>query len=488
MKRRGFVSALPRAIGEAMRIEATTLGRLLAVTAGMILLFVTPCASQEGASAKVDEYIKAEMQKQRIPGLSLAVIKDGQIILAKGYGLANVEHQVPVKPETIFQSGSVGKQFTATAVMILVEEGKIKLDDSISKYLDNTPKSWSGITVRHLLTHTAGMIMYPYQFGLRNDYTEDELLKHAASIPLTFQPGEKWSYSNLGYFVLGIMISKLTGKFYGDFLKERIFKPLGMNTARVINEADIIPNRAAGYRLEKGELKNQEWVSPTLNSTADGSLYLTVLDMAKWDAALYGEKILKKSSLDQMWTAVKLNNGETYPYGFGWFPSETQGRRVIYHGGGWQGFTSFIGRYVDDKLTVVVFANLAQANSDKIARDVAAIYNPELMAPPVKAIEDKEPKVTALVKELVRQFAEGAVDPDLFIPEARAKLFPDAAKQAGAFLKSLGALSLVELVERKEEGGNRVYRYRLTFKETILFGKIMLTKEGKIAGIQFQPE
>jgi CubicO group peptidase (beta-lactamase class C family) len=335
---------------------------------------VKPGVAQDDTSAKVDKYINDEMQKQQIPGLSLAVIKAGQIILAKGYGFANVEHQVPVKPETIFQSGSVGKQFTATAVMILVEEGKIKLDDSISKYLDNTPKSWEGITVRRLLTHTAGMIMYPKNLNLREDYTEDELLNQAASIPLSFQPGEKWSYSNLGYFVLGIMISKLTGKFYGDFIQDRIFKPLGMNTARVINEEDIIPNRAAGYRLENGKLKNQEWFSPTFNSTADGSLYLTVLDMAKWDASLYGEKILKRSSLDQMWTAVRLKDGETYPYGFGWQLHEAQGGRVIYHGGGWQGFTSFIGRYVDDKLTIVVFANLAQARPGNIANEVAAIY------------------------------------------------------------------------------------------------------------------
>ncbi len=212
--------------------------------------------------------------------------------------------------------------------MILVEEGKIKLDDSIRQYLDNTPKSWKGITVRHLLTHTAGMIMYPKNLNLREDYTEDELLNHATSIPLTFQPGEKWSSSNLGYFVLGLMISKLTGKFYGNFIQERIFKPLGMNTARVINEADIIPNRAAGYRLENGKLKNQKWFSPTFNSTADGSLYLTVLDMAKWDAALYGEKILKRSSLDQMWTAVGLNDGKTYPYGLGWQLYDAQGGRV----------------------------------------------------------------------------------------------------------------------------------------------------------------
>jgi CubicO group peptidase (beta-lactamase class C family) len=452
------------------------------------LLFAAPCAAQEIISDKVDEYIKAEMQKQRIPGLSLAVIKDGRIILAKGYGLANVEHQVPVKPETIFQSGSVGKQFTATAVMILVEEGKIVLDESISKYLDGAPESWKGVTVRRLLTHTSGMTDYPKDFDFRRDYTEDELLKRAALVQLAFQPGEKWSYSNLGYVTLGILISKVTGKFYGDFIQERIFKPLGMNTARIISEADIIPNRAAGYRLVNGELKNQEWVSPTLNTTADGSLYLTVLDMAKWDAALYGEKILKKSSLDQMWTAARLNDGKTHPYGFGWGLGEAQGHRFVQHGGAWQGFRSGISRFVDDKLTVVAFANLAQADPEKIARGVAEIYNPELIAPPVKAIEDKEPKVTALVKELLQKFPEGSADPDLFTPEARAVLFADNARRIYESLKPLGAPDLVELVERNEEKGNRFYRYRLTFKDEILFWTIWLTKEDKIAGIRLRIE
>jgi CubicO group peptidase (beta-lactamase class C family) len=347
---------------------------MLAVTAGIILLFVAPYSARDGIPAKVDEYIKAEMQKQRVPGLSLAVIKDGQVVLAKGYGIANVEHEVPVKPETIFQSGSVGKQFTATAVMMLVEEGKIGLNDKINKYFTDAPESWKEITVRHLLTHTAGTTDYPKDFDFRRDYTEDELLKRAASIPLAFQPGEKWSYSNLGYMVLGILVSKVTGKFYGDFIQERIFRPLGMKTARIISEVDIVPNRAAGYRLVNGDLKNQQWVSPTLNTTADGSLYLTALDMVKWDAALYGEKILKKSSLEQMWTAVKLNGGKTHPYGFGWSLGERRGHRIIEHGGAWQGFKSYIARYVDDKLTIVVFANLAQADDQKIVRGVAAIY------------------------------------------------------------------------------------------------------------------
>ena len=205
----------------------------------------------------------------------------------------------------------MGKQFTATAIMMLVEEGKISLDDSITKYFPEAPATWKPVTVRHLLSHTGGFTDYPKNFDFRKDRSEDELLKIVEAIPLAFPPGTNWSYSNLGYLTLGILIHRVTGTFYGDVLQERIFRPLGMQTTRIISEADIIPNRSAGYRLVKGELKNQEWVSPVLNTTADGSLYFSILDLAKWDAALYTEKLLKRSSLDQMWTVVKLNNGQT---------------------------------------------------------------------------------------------------------------------------------------------------------------------------------
>ena len=342
----------------------------------LLLVFSFTCFAQDGVSTKVDDYIRTEMQTQQIPGLALAVIKDGQIVIAKGYGLANVEHQVPVKPETIFQSGSMGKQFTATAVMMLVEEGKLNLEDKITKYFPDGPEAWRNITVRHLLTHTSGMTDYPQDFDLRRDYTEDELYQRIKSIPLAFQPGDKWSYSNLAYVMLGILIHKVSGKFYGDFLQERVFKPLEMTTARVISEEDIVANRAAGYRVENGQLKNQNWVSPSLNTTADGALYLTIHDMAKWDAALYTEKLLKKSSLEQMWTPVKLNDGKTHPYGFGWALGEVSGRRLIEHGGAWQGFKAHISRYADDKMTVILFANQIRANQTKLAHGVAAIFNP----------------------------------------------------------------------------------------------------------------
>ena len=343
----------------------------------LIFLLSIGCLAQNSIETKVDEYIRAEMKAQQIPGVALAVIKDGKTIIARGYGLANVEHQVPVKPETIFQSGSTGKQFTATAVMMLVEEGKLALDDNIIRHFPDAPPSWQNITVRHMLTHTSGMTDYPQDFDLRRDYTEDELYQRIKAIPLAFQPGEKWSYSNLAYVMLGILIHKVSGKFYGDFLQERIFKPLEMTTARIISESDIVPNRAAGYLIVNGQLKNQDWVSPSLNTTADGALYLTIYDMAKWDAALYTEKLLKRSSLEQMWTPVKLNDGTTFPYGFGWGLGNVRDHRVIEHGGSWQGFKAQILRYVDDKLTIILFANQARANQTKLAHDIAAIVNPE---------------------------------------------------------------------------------------------------------------
>lgn len=346
---------------------------LLATNAGL--------AQSSPLAAAVNDYVKAEMQRQHIPGLALLVVKDGKIVRAEGFGLANVELQVPVKPETIFQSGSVGKQFTATAVMMLVEEGKVSLDDPLTEFFPDAPPAWKEVTVRELLSHTAGFGDYPKNFNFRKDWTEDELLKVVKSIPLAYPPGTKWAYSNLGYLTLGILIHRVTGEFYGDFLQQRIFRPLDMSSTRIISEADIVPNRAAGYRLVKGELKNQEWVSPMMNTTADGSLYFSIVDLAKWDAALYTESLLKKSSLDQMWTPALLKGGQVNAgrpnsghYGFGWFIDDRNGHRCIHHDGSWQGFETAIDRYVDDRLTVVALSNLADAAPGKITRHVAEMY------------------------------------------------------------------------------------------------------------------
>ena len=457
------------------------------VRAAVILAAATvvlAASSQTDLPARIDIYIAGEMKRQTIPGIALGVVKDGQPLVVKGYGLANVEHQVPVKPETIFQSGSVGKQFTSALAMLLVEDGKLGLDDTISQHLGAVPTAWNAITVRHLLTHTAGLTDYPKGFDFRRDYTEDELLKRIGEVPLAFQPGERFQYSNLGYATLGILIGKVGGKFYGDQLQERIFTPLGMTTARVISESDLVPNRAAGYRLVLGQLRNQDWVSPTMNTTADGSLYLTLHDMITWDAALTNGTLLKPASLDAIWTPVTLSSGATHPYGFGWGIANRNGHRLIEHGGAWQGFVAHISRFVDDKLTVIVFVNRAGVQSGTLANAVAAIVNPDLAAKP---LEDTEPAITASHRKVLQDLIDDNVDKSLFTPEVLETALP-AIERTRAEVKSLGPIDGIEVLERASKDGTRLHRYRVRFRNANAILAVVLNADGKIASLNLRPE
>lgn len=472
----------------------------------LLLALLLAASTLAGAQAsapdsKVEDAVLAEMKREHIPGLALGVYRDGQIVKVQGYGLANVELNVPVKPETIFQSGSVGKQFTATAIMMLVEEGKVSLDDSVTKYFPDAPASWKPIRVKNLLSHTSGLSEYETEartkpgalFDLRQDHTETELFKMIATLPIENPPGERWAYRNTNYVLLGFLIHKVTGELYGDFLQERIFKPLGMNSTRIISEADIIPNRSAGYRLVKGaQLKNQDWVSPTYNTTADGAIYFNVLDLAKWDAALYTERLLKESSLDHVWTVFRLDDGKPNPgnYGFAWAIDRINGHRVIEHSGAWQGFTTDIARYVDDKLTVVVLTNLDSAHSQpgKIAHMVAGLYNPALTPPIPKPIEDHEPQVTAFVRQTVERLAAGQADPNIFAPEMRAQFSPEELKEAGEALKGLGDLKSLDLIERRQEDAKRHYRYRAVFGGQAYVVAVTLDANGKIAALGYEEE
>lgn len=286
--------------------------------------------------------------------------------------------------ETVFQSGLIGKTCTAALIMLLAEDGKLSLDDPISRHLPNTPPAWNIITIRHLLTQTSGLGDPYVKLDFRKDYSDEELIALESAIPVLFAPGERYSYSNMDYHLLGFICNKAGGKFYGDQLRERIFDPLGMGT-RIISESDIVPRRAAGYEWANAALRNQGWVAPKLNTTADGSLYLTARDLAKWDHALYGDKILNARIRDASWLPAKLNNGGNSNYGYGWQLNKRNGHRMIAHGGAWQGFTSQLNRFVDDKLTVIVLANSATANPSKFADVIAGHYVPALAILPCQA-------------------------------------------------------------------------------------------------------
>lgn len=448
----------------------------------------------------IDNFVSSEMAHQKIPGLGLGIYSRGTILLAKGYGQANLELRVPVRPETIFQSGSVGKQFVSAAIMMLVEEGELSLDDSITKFFPKAPASWKPILIKNLLSHTSGLSEYETDertapngpFYLRLDFTEDELTKKIEAMPIEWAPGSRWDYRNTNYVLLGFIIHKVTGKFYADFLNERIFKPLGMNSTRLISDAEIIPNRASGYELDDGQLKNQSWVSPTFNSTADGALYFNVLDLAKWDAALYGTQLLKASSLDRIWSIYPLNDGKANPagYGFGWFIGEQKDHKRIEHSGAWQGFTTQISRYPDDSLTVVVLTNLdaGHSNPGLIAHAVAGLVIPALLSK-LTAISDSDPALASRLTALLDQITEGADPRSQLTHNLQERMKPEVFKNIRKRLADFWPGGTLRLVKR-EAGpeGQPVSTFRIQKGQNanlIIFG---LDSSGKIAILTMAPD
>jgi CubicO group peptidase (beta-lactamase class C family) len=459
-----------------MRRCALTLHVATAVT-----LVAQAASAQPVAAARIDSVVRAGMTRQRIPGVAVAVVRNGAVVIAKGYGEANVEHHVPVGPETIFQSGSVGKQFTSAAVMLLVEDGKIGLGDPLTKYFPNAPEHWRGITVRHLLTHTSGIPDYTTDaMDYRRDYTEDELAQMAFGLKPEFPPGSRWNYSNTGYVVLGIIIHKASGKFYGDVLRERVFGPLGMQTARVITEEDIVPNRAAGYRLVRGELKNQEWVAPKLNTTADGSLYLSLRDYIAWDAGLRAKKVLSPESWKAIHTPVTLTSGNRYPYGFGWSIDTLAGQVRIHHGGSWQGFQTYISRYLGDDMTIVALSNLGNSQPGVIVDSVAALFNPAFRSKPPAAIADTDASTRAKLEAVLAATRDGTLSPNDFA-YVRAGFFPSAARAYQQALAGLGNPDRVTLYERTVLGDDRISVYDVAYGSRVFRVRLGLAPDGKVS-------
>ncbi|MCY7345535.1 MAG: beta-lactamase family protein [Pyrinomonadaceae bacterium] len=366
-----------------------TLSKILLIAFAMMATVSAQSSSDIQArrqTEKVDLFVREKMKSKNIPGLSLAVVRDGKIILAKGYGMANLELNVPATKKTNYSIASITKTFTALATMMLVETGKISLEDPISKHFSNLPAAWNAVTVRQLLNHTSGISSFtthekiPCPVGKDvRDYNQTDVLKEVACLPLDFAPGERWLYGDTGYYLLGMLIEKVSGKTYEQFLRERMFTPLRMSDTRLISYTELIPNRADGYNFQNGSFRHATRFE--INEFSNAGLVSTVLDMAKLDAALYTEKLLKRATLNQMWTSAKLNNGEivaSYGLGFGLTPY--QGRRRVGHsGGGGLGFATAFTRFVDDKVTVIVLSNADQEGFtiSEMANEIAAFYFPQ---------------------------------------------------------------------------------------------------------------
>jgi CubicO group peptidase (beta-lactamase class C family) len=335
----------------------------------------------------LDDAIAAELARQDIPGLALAVVERGKVVRLSGHGLANIEHRVPVTPDTVFQAGSTAKQFVSIGILMLASEGKLSLDDPLAKFLPDIPRQWHDIRLRHLMAHSSGLGEDPpgvnYQLSpdsaaLRRIFYRTAKLRPA---------GKGWGYSNTGYAMLGLVIEKLTGQPYHRFLDTRLFAPLGMKATRAITEAEIVPNRAAGYEHEGGKLgaplRNQAWVSQSFNSTADGSTYITARDFAAFLAALDDPPAaLAPHFAEMVRPVIPIEPNSPVSYGYGWFVTTIGGRAVQYHSGSWQGFRVHMVRYPEQQVSLVFLVNSDLPERRALVETVIKAVLPGYPVPP----------------------------------------------------------------------------------------------------------
>ncbi|GAB4056026.1 serine hydrolase domain-containing protein [Spirosoma litoris] len=344
-----------------------------------LLLFVAFLLFQHGSWAQVaqvstdsvDAIIKTHMTSKHIQGVSIAVVRQGKVTLAKGYGLANVELNVPATPQSVFAIASVSKQFIATGILMLAQEGKLGLDDDIHKFYPDAPQTWQGITLRHLLSHTSGIVREAPAFDPAKIQPDSVVVKSAFPLPLQFPIGTKWQYCNVGYFALADIIRKVSGQPWATFLKQRVFTPLAMTATRTTTLSEIVPNRVDGYEWDKDHLHR---AIPYRALRPSGAFLSTVLDLAKWDGALYTTNYLTEASQKQMLTPFVLKDGTPYPYGLGWRIDSFQGTQWVHHGGSLPGFRTEYARFPQAGLSVIVLTNGEEANPETIAKEIASLY------------------------------------------------------------------------------------------------------------------
>ena len=419
------------------------------------------------------------MRRQRIPGLSLAIVKDGKIVKARGYGRANLETDTPATEKTVYKIASVSKQFLAAGIMLLAQDGKVDLDDHVGKYFPDAPESWKEITLRHLLSHTSGLIRDIPNFDPLKEITDADAIKTAYAAPLQFAPGAKWLYSNVGYYILAEIITRVSGKHWSDFLNELVFSPLKMTRTRTTTVTVIVPDRANGYSMTgRGPQNADVWFA----LRPSGAFISTVVDMAKWDAALSSDLVLTAATKEQMWAPAKLNDGSTAKYGYGWFVEPVNGHRRVYHDGGLPGFRTTMVRFPDDKLTIILLSNLDSAEIPKMARMISGFYLPAVAPVPEKALTDTEPEITAKVRSLIDGFINGNLDKNLLAPDIAAEINDRMVKILSTELSSSGKINAVTLVEKTVKNDKRTYRYRLDYKNDSFYFVCTFDKDNKIVG------
>lgn len=430
----------------------------------------------------VDDYVRSQLGPRHLPGVSLAVIRDGKIVKAAGYGLASLELNAPATERTVYEIGSISKQFAADAILLLAEDGKLSLDDLLSKYLKKTPPAWSAITLRHVLTHTSGLPDFDIGnigFSYRREYSEEEFVDLLAAHPLEFTPGERWNYTN-GFPLLGIVVERVSGMPYVDFVRTRIFDKLGLASARFKSNTDLVPNRADGYYFKDGKYSHGETLRPMLIAP-NGGVMINVLDFAAWDMAMTSGRLLSAASLTAMTTPVRLSNGRTVGHGLGWFMDQFNGHRFGAHWGTTvTGHSSVIRRYVNDHVTVIMLANLDDGGFgiDAMSKRIADLYVPGVDLRGLTVVKNADAAHIADIKK-----AAMAID----LPAPVKARIATAITSATAF-ESLGGEAVTEAHFNLNPALVRQEWYRAQTPAGVRYFTIRLDAAGRVLGVLIEDE
>lgn len=439
--------------------------------------------------AQIDEYVQAQMSRRHMPGMALLVTLGGKPIVEEGYGLANIAAGTKVTPDTVFAIASVTKQFTATAIMLLVQDGKINLDDPITRYLPTAPQEWRDITIAHLLNHTSGFTR-DFPLSLLEQLAgnplppPDALVTLASAIPREAPPGATHLYSNVGYHLLGFVVEKQSGMHFAEFLRQRVFAPLGMNTAAMVSAAPPAA-AASGYRWTGTALAPASTLvlTPGLME-GEGGLRMSARDLAKWDAALLGESVLSRASLARMHTPTRLTDGSTVPYGFGWVIDTINQHPFTAHNGQLDGFRSQFARHSADGLAVIVLSNVTEAPVENIAARVAAIVKPQL---DWVVSTDPQPALGQLLRSVADEVQRGAlVIDDRFAPSLRALLTPELVATLHGNFSQWGPIEQLGYIDDVTLNGMTMRRYLLRSKldQAVLLAG--LDANGRLATLSIQ--
>ena len=448
--------------------------RCLSIIASLILLW--SCAAISAPADEIDRYVFSQIQRQHIPGLALAIVRGGRVVKMRGYGLANVELGVLASADTVFEIGSITKSFTSMAVLLLREQGRLSLDDRLDKFLTDIPDAWKPVTIRQLLWHTSGVPDYEEVMGYdsyRNLMTPEQVIALVAAKPLDFPSGSQWRYSNTGYYLLTLVIEKLGGEKYADFVAKDILAPAGMTHTRASDPPVVIPNRAAGYEYREA-MRNRDAIQPSATGGA-GMLVSTVGDMVRWASVIGKGAIVKPESHELMFTDSVLANGSRSGYGFGWFVSPMRGHRAFAHSGGTAGFACNLLHLPDDDVTIVVLTNSGSSNPISITDHFARVLVPALR---YTTIPDPRPEVGRRLLDFYAHRVDAEPYLSAFTPEF-GKLVAEYWTAGLDYYRAIGAPVGAELVEELPAEGR--VRYRVRYKDVARLVLLKLDADGRIS-------